>query len=93
MRIWETEHPELTEKLKAADYEMPLSENILCQTLEKIEDLYTTMERFSTIYISKHHHNIHIKSSTFSENIGTYGGALNLQSFSARYGNYKLLYN
>ena len=84
---WYDAHTTIKEKRdETDDDELFLSESNICQELANINNLYDTIERLSTIYISKHHHNIHIKSSTFSKNIGTYGGAININAFSGKYG-------
>ena len=69
-----------------------LNEANLCTEIEKIEKFYDQIERLSTIYISKHSHNIHIKGCTFRENSGTYGGALTIDSFNGKYGIYIYIY-
>ena len=65
-----------------------LNEANLCHNINEIENSYDQIERLSTIYISKHSHNIHIKRCTFRENSGTYGGALTIDSFNGKYGKY-----
>ena len=90
---WYAAHPTIkAKKDQTGNDELFLSESNICQELDNIDNLYNTIERMSTIYISKHHHNIHIKSSTFTKNMGTYGGAININAFSGKYGNAIYIY-
>ena len=86
--IWFNTHKSVRDlQSNTNEDELFLSEGNLCQDLADNDYLYDEIERLSTIYISKHHHNIHVKSSLFSENFGTYGGAITINAFSAKYGN------
>ena len=47
---------------------------------QDLDEYYDTFERLSTIYISRNKGAIIIKNNLFSKNIGTFGGAISINS-------------
>lgn len=47
---------------------------------QDIDDLFDTFERLSVVYISRNFQKVIIRDNNFDENIGTFGGAITVNS-------------